>query len=274
MHPISLIKYSQGGSVCRPLPRTLRVRIRLLSQVLVLFAALGILAGGIRAEPAKKPMDEDRVLAQYLEKNQEQRATLRDVSMTVDIEAKLPDLEKKGALKALRNVSKLGKITYKVLGFQGDNMVKKDVIARYIEAEVKSSDMDTRNTLAINTNNYKFNYWGRYGDGDWVLDLFELKPRKKRLGLYKGWLWINAKTGMPVRESGRLVKNPSVFLKRVDSLKDYEMVDGVAVPSKIESQILTRLIGTAEITIHFKDISFTEKPQVASSQLGESRQAQ
>jgi hypothetical protein len=233
--------------------------------------ALSLLAGVANAEPAKKSEDGDEVLAQYLENNQDQRAKLRDISMTVDIEAKLPDLEKKGVLQALRRVSKLGKITYKVLGFEGDNMVKKDVIARYIEAEVKSSDLQTRDTLAINTDNYKFNYWGRWATDDWVLHLFELKPKKKRLGLYKGWLWINAATAMPVRESGRLVKNPSVFLKRVDFLKDYEMVDGIAVPSRIESQIMTRLVGTAEITIQFKDISFTERQRVASSRLGDNR---
>jgi hypothetical protein len=210
------------------------------------------------AEPAKKPKQGDDVLEQYLENHREQRMTLRDVQMAVDIEANLPDIKKQGVMKALRKVSEIGKITYKILGFEGDNMVKKDVIARYIEAEVKSSDAPTRNDLAINTENYKFIYWGKYGSGDWTLHLFELKPRSKRLGLYEGWLWIHADTGMPVRESGRMVKTPSVFLKRVDFIKDYEMIDGIAVPSKIESQIRTRLVGTAEIRIQFKDYSFRE----------------
>ena len=253
-------------------PERVYVRTNLLSRIFLGLALLGIIPAVAAAEPAKKPKLGDEVLDRYLDNNREQRMTLRNVSMTVDIEAKLPDLEKSGVLQALRKVSSIGKITYKVLGFEGDNMVKKDVIARYIEAEVKSSGAETRDMLAINADNYKFNYWGRYGSGDWTLHLFELKPRKNRLGMYKGWLWIHADTGMPVRESGRLVKNPSVFLKRVDFIKDYDMVDGVAVPSKLESEIVTRLVGTAEITIHFKDIEFGgEQPQLASSRLGETR---
>jgi hypothetical protein len=218
---------------------------------------------------ADPPVDDkagEKVLSQYLENHREQRMTLRDVEMKVDIEASLPNLHKQGVLQALRKVSEIGKITYKTLGFEGDNMVKKDIIARYIEAEVKASDSPTRDSLAINPDNYKFQYWGQFGSGDWKLHLFELKPRKKRLGLYAGWLWINAATGMPVRESGRFVKTPSVFLKQVDFIKDYEMVDGVAVPSRIESQIRTRLVGPAEIKVQFTDYSFRgETPQVAAA---------
>ncbi len=225
---------------------------------------------GLFAEPAEKPKPGGDALNQYLENSREQRMTLRDVQMTVDIEANLRDIQKHGVMRALRKVSEFGKITYKILGFEGDNMVKKDVIARYIEAEVKSSDTVTRNNLAINTENYKFIYWGRYGSGDWTLHLFELKPRSKRIGLYEGWLWLHADTGMPVRESGRMVKTPSVFLKRVDFIKDYRMIDGVAVPSKIESQIRTRLVGTAEIRVQFNDYCFLEEDAQIAAQVGDS----
>jgi hypothetical protein len=263
-HLQSLIEYSRGSCVPARGRRRGIVRSSLPSRTLY-FLVLALLLPVLSAEPPAGEKLGGDVLNQYLENHREQRMTIRDVEMKVDIEANLPDLQKKGVLQALRKVSEIGKITYKTLGFEGDNMVKKDVIARYIEAEVKASDSPTRNSLAINTDNYKFEYWGRYGSGDWTLHLFELKPRKKRLGLYAGWLWINAATGMPVRESGRFIKTPSVFLKRVDFIKDYEMVDGIAVPSKIESQIHTRLVGTAEIKVQFTDYSFrSEAPQVTA----------
>lgn len=221
---------------------------------------------GLWAEPGKRANPGDEVLEQYLENSREQRLSLRNVSMTVEIEADLPSLQKRGKLHALRQVSKLGKITYRVLGFDGDNMVKKDVIARYIEAEVKNSDSVKRDAMAVNAENYKFKYRGMYGSGDWKLHLFEIKPRKRRLGLYQGWLWINADSGLPVRESGRLVKNPSMFLKRVDFLKDYSMQNGIAVPSRIESEIVTRLVGTAKLVIEFGDFSFGESEQRLAAQ--------
>ncbi len=264
-HLKSLIEYSRGS--CVPARGLWRGIVRsLVSSHTLYFIVLALLLPVLHAEPPAGDKLGDEVLNQYLENHRLQRMTIRDVEMKVDIEANLPDLQKKGVLQALRKVSEIGKITYKTLGFEGDNMVKKDIIARYIEAEVKASDSPTRNSLALNTDNYKFEYWGRYGSGDWTLHLFELKPRTKRLGLYEGWLWINAATGMPVRESGRFIKTPSVFLKRVDFIKDYEMVDGIAVPSKIESQIRTRLVGTAEIKVQFTDYSFRgETPQVAAA---------
>ncbi|MCP5118526.1 MAG: hypothetical protein GY953_47545 [bacterium] len=211
------------------------------------------------AEPLVSHPEGRVVLERYLSRNHDQRMALRDVSMEVDIEAQLPRLEKQGRLRALRRISKLGKVTYEVLSFIGDNMIKKDVIARYMAAEVKTSGNGNRDSMIINEKNYKFKYRGMYGQGDdWRLHLFELKPRRKKAGLFEGWLWVEADSGLPVRESGRLVKNPSVFLKRVDFVRDYHARNGVAVPVRIESTIRTRLIGQAVLRIEFGDDSFNE----------------
>jgi len=220
------------------------LRLRIVT-LLVLAGSLSFLAAETGGE----------VLARYLSRNSDQKTALRDVSMEVDIEAELPLLKKEGKLRALRHISRVGEVTYEVVSFIGDNMVKKDVIARYIAAEVESSASDDHDDMAITEENYRFKYRGAYGDGDWRLHLFELKPRRKTVGLFKGWLWIEATSGLPVRESGRFVKNPSVFLKAVEFVRDYHIRDGVAVPVSIESTIRTRLIGRAELRIRFGDVS-------------------
>ena len=33
--------------------------------------------------------------------------------------------------------------------------------------------------------------------------IFELNPKKKRVGLFKGELWVDTATGMPLKEMGR-----------------------------------------------------------------------
>ena len=60
---------------------------------------------------------------------------------------------------------------------------------------------------------------------------------------------------MPVRESGKFVKNPSVFLKNVEFIREYELKDGISYPTRIESTIETRIVGKAEITIHYSNYS-------------------
>ena len=53
--------------------------------------------------------------------------------------------------------------------------------------------------------------------------------RTKREGLFKGEVWIDANTFLKVQESGYLVKNPSIFLKKVAFIRKYEIRDGTGV---------------------------------------------
>ena len=241
------------------------------SRIFVWLVVLGCLSV-LRADPRAKSRPSDAVLQLYLARAGEQRAALRNVSMEVDIEANLPQLQKTGKLSALRHISKLGQVSYDVLSFIGDKMIKKDVIARYIAAEVKATGNGRNQAIAITEENYKFKYRGMYGVGDWRLHLFELQPRKKRVGLFRGWLWVEADSGVAVRESGRFVKSPSVFLKTVEFLRDYEIRDGMAVPVRVESTIRTRLVGTAKLSIRFGDVSFHgDRPRLAAKDMRRAR---
>jgi hypothetical protein len=225
-------------------------------QVLVLFIITILVVSSAFAAPDPSPPREDAAaraaLQSYLEAAPSTAKWMRDVSMEMNMDASLPRLNKTGKLRALRHISNIGKITYRILSFQGDNTVKKDVIGKYLEAEAKATGGPS---IGINHANYKFKYWGVYGSEDWQLYLFELQPRAKRLGLFRGWLWIHAATGLPVREQGELVKNPSIFLRKVSFVRDYELRDGVAIPKSIESSIDTRVVGRAELSIKFSNVS-------------------
>jgi hypothetical protein len=230
-----------------------------------LFLFCGVFVLSADADPTSKAGDD--VLNRYLANVEQQRLNVRDVAMEVDIAASLPDLKKTGELRALRRISKLGKVSYDVLSFIGDNMIKKDVIARYMSAEVKSTAKENGESIAVDAKNYKFKYRGMYALGDdWRLHLYELKPRKKKAGFFEGWLWVEAESGLPVRQSGRFVRSPSVFLKNIEFVQDFQIRTGAAVPKRIESTIRTRLIGPAEIKITFGEPQFNqERPEVASA---------
>ncbi len=199
------------------------------------------------------------VLNRYLEANGALQVYLRGLSMDVEMEGAFPGLKKTGKMQALRHISRLGRITYNALTFQGDNTVKKDIIARYMQAEVEATT--GQSGLALTPDNYKFKYRGLFGSGDWQLHLFELTPKQKRVGLFKGYLWVEARTGLPVREQGRFVKSPSIFLKRIEFVRDYEIRTGVSLPKQISSTIDTRLVGKAELTIRYSNYA---KPEVAN----------
>jgi hypothetical protein len=187
--------------------------------------------------------------------------------MEVDIDASLPKLKKTGKLHALRNISKVGTVTYRALRFTGDDSVKKDVIARYLNTENRPQD----GSLAITPENYKFRYRGlNTRDGNKVY-VFQLSPKRKAVGLFKGDLWIDAATYLPVRESGKFVKTPSVFLKSWEFVREYDIVDGVAIPRHIQSTADVHVFGRAELSINFSNYAKSTTLEDADPAAGDSQ---
>src|SRR5690348_4838129 len=132
------------------------------------------------------------IVDRFVDATHIQQESLRGLQMEVDIDAKLPKLEKQGRLRALRKISRLGQITYKALGFSGDNTVKQEVITRYLAAESSARE---NGTIAITPANYKFRYMGRLVQRGVTTQILEVTPRKKAVGLFKGQIWIDAASG-------------------------------------------------------------------------------
>jgi hypothetical protein len=210
------------------------------------------------AEPAATSPNE--ILENYTSAARSLQDSLRGASMEMDIEASLPRLKKTGRLHALRRISAIGRITYDALRFDGDNTIKNNVITRYLSAETQAAQPDKNSkSLAITPENYKFKYKGERELEGRKAHLFELSPRKKRVGLFKGELWIDAATYLPLREAGQFVKNPSIFLKKVEFVRDYDIVNDRAIPRQIRSTVDTRIVGKAELLIQYRNLSFEQE---------------
>ena len=49
------------------------------------------------------------------------------------------------------------------------------------------------------------------------------------------------------------MKSPSVFLKKITFVRDYEIRGGVAYPTRIVSNVETRLVGPAEMNVRYSN---------------------
>lgn len=226
----------------------MRLSIYLSIAFIYILASPGDLRSAVTAEDANT----QAVVNKFLDATKTQQEALRGVQMEVNIAASLPRLAKQGELQALRSISKLGKITYRALGFSGDNTVKNEVISRYVKVDTEPHD------VAITPDNYKFKYKGAtYHEGK-LVEVVQVTPKRKAVGLFHGELWLDSDTGMPLRESGRFVKSPSVFLKKIEFVSSFEIKDGVAIPKHFESTVDTRLVGRAELKIDFSNFSRSE----------------
>ena len=226
--------------------------------------SIGFVGVGIAfAEPSKPPVPEDEMVSRYIDATQQQQSALRGGTMEVDIDANVPNMKTRGKLHALKSISKSGKIIYHALGFSGDNSVKTEVIARYLKAEVDAAQ-DGQN-FSITPENYKFKYKGveeRDGRDVYIL---HVTPRHKKVGLFKGELWVDSRTYLPVRESGSFVKTPSIFLKKMQFVRVYDIQNGVAVLQRMESKADVRFIGPVELSVNYFKFSKEEPDTVAGA---------
>ena len=208
----------------------------------------------------------DSIVEQYCAATRGQEQALKGASMEVEMTASLPNMKKQGRLQGLRRISDLGRITYEALKFEGDGTVKNQVIARYLTAEVEAQQEQSP-SLAVTPENYKFKYKGRKQVDDKDVHVYEVSPRKKRPGMFKGEVWIDAATYLRIQESGTLVKNPSIFLKKVAFLRKYIIQDGVSILRQVQSFADVRMVGRAELTIDFNNVSLDGAKRAAAGDL-------
>ena len=207
------------------------------------------------------------LLQRYFEAVARQADRTRDIHMEMDFDARLLKLQKAGHLTGVRYVAKNGHVEFVVKSITGDDSVKKHVIARYLAGEQENSTKHL--DAAINDKNYKFKFKRVQEPEGRRVHVYELSPRKKRVGLYKGELWIDEETALPVREAGQFSKSPSpIFLKKVSFTRTYLLMDGVALPTRVESVIETRIVGKAELVINYTDFRPGGEAPAAESQSG------
>ena len=120
--------------------------------------------------------------------------------------------------------------------------------------------------LDVTPANYKFKYKGAGSDEGRDIHIFQVTPKKRQVGLFRGELWIDAATYLRVREAGSFVKNPSIFVKRIEFVRKYEIRDGISVPRETHSLVDTRLVGKAEINIEFRNVALgAGEPEAGST---------
>ncbi len=214
---------------------------------------MGATAAACAGEPAAAPglgaPNPGIVLARHFAAEPQKTAWNAE---TIEIEASIPRLSERGHLRAIRRLLPLGRPEYQILATDGDRTVKQQVIGRYLAADVEAAGISPA-SVAVTPANYRFQYRASISDGQTLTYVYEISPRQKRAGLIRGQLWIDAATGLTVRQTGYLVRTPSLFLRRVTLTRDTSLRDGVAYAKTTRLEIDTRLVGRAELTI-------TERP--------------
>lgn len=194
-----------------------------------------------------------------------QAVNLASYSADTFIHVELPDTSQFGDYELQKQYSAPRTLTFKPVRFSGDNFVKVNVIIRLLQSEVDHVQKDDPSLNALTPANYKFSFKGNEQVNGRQVHIYQLKPRHKRPGLFKGRIYLDAYTGSLVRAEGKVAKSPSLFIKKIEFVQDYADVGEFTFPVHLHSEAQTRLIGRAIVDIHISDYQPMPKTERASA---------
>lgn len=225
-------------------------------RLLVLFLATALLASPVTTSfPTELSPELNAVVQRYVTATSKQREAMLGVQMEMVIDGRFTKLNEEGRMRVMRTISKLGELSMKVLEFAGDNRIKTELIARYLDEEQKAK---AYGAMTIAPADYDFEIKAILKHAGQTTYVFDVNPRKNSMsGAFRGELWVDGATGMPLREAGQMVKSPHLLLANLKFSRDYELKDGIAVVKHFQSSTDVRLLGVgrAELDVTFSNIS-------------------
>lgn len=220
------------------------------------------------APPVTLPrMAPELALRAYQQKSALQAAALTEYSSVTLIRATLPESSQSGEFQLQRHYSAPRSLQFKAIRFIGDGFVKTNIIARLLQSEVDHVEKDDLSLTALTPANYKFSAKGTTEINGRSVHVYQVKPRKKRIGLFKGHIYLDAYTGSLVRAEGSSVKSPSFLIRKIDFVQDYVDVGAFTFPTHLHSEATAHLVGLTIVDIYQGDFEPVSSSPVAAQQL-------
>jgi hypothetical protein len=198
-------------------------------------------------------MSPELALQIYQQRQQQQSAKLAAYSDQTVMVADLPDTKQKGEYELQRSYAAPNTMKFTPVRYKGDSFVKNNVLVRLLQSEVDHTVKQESPQTAIIEANYKFSPKSVETIDGRTVYVYNVKPHKKRVGLFKGKVYIDASTGTLLRAEGSMVKSPSIFLRKMDFVQDYAEVAGFMLPTHIHSVAKVRIIGRTVVDIFHRD---------------------
>jgi hypothetical protein len=151
---------------------------------------------------------------------------------------------------------------YEVTAEGGSGYIRSRVLRSMLDEEQEMLARGTAPSVAISAANYRFAPESLNEDG---LAVVGMRPLRKDRNLIAGRVLLTM-DGDLLRIEGRLVKNPSFWVTRVELIKTYRRISGVLMPVSLETTAQLRLLGSSALRMTYHYSQIDERPVEAGAE--------
>ena len=143
---------------------------------------------------------------------------------------------------------------FEILAEGGSGLIRSRILRKLLDEEQELIARDAAASVAVDAANYSFAANGVTADG---LARITLQPRRRERALIEGEMFLLPEQGTLVRIEGRLARNPSFWMKKVDVTRSYARINGVLVPTSLDSTAQMRFFGRSSLrmTYHYAEVA-------------------
>lgn len=139
-------------------------------------------------------------------------------------------------------------LVYQVTDEGGSGYIRARVLRSLLDEEQLLIARRATATVTLSPDNYEFTPEGFDDEG---LVVVEMRPLRKDRSLVDGRMFLTAE-GELVRIEGRLAKNPSLWVSRVDVVRSYRRINGVLMPVSLDTKAQLRLLGASSLRMTYR----------------------
>lgn len=137
---------------------------------------------------------------------------------------------------------------YHVTAEGGSGYIRRRVLRSLLDEEQMLIARGGAAGVALSPGNYQFTPEGFNDEG---LAVVRMRPLRKDRSLIAGRMLLTA-DGDLLRIEGRLAKNPSFWVTRVNVVRSYRRINGVLMPVSLDTTAQLRLLGSSALRMTYR----------------------
>jgi hypothetical protein len=158
-------------------------------------------------------------------------------------------------LEAQTDFTLTGGLLYAVTAEGGSRYIRSRVLRSLLDEEQRLIARGDSARISLSTQNYRFTPERIDEEG---LAVVSIEPLRKERSLIAGRIFLTM-DGDLRRVEGRLARNPSFWVTRVNVVRSYRPINGVVVPVSLETTAQLRLLGSSTLSMTYRYLQIDDR---------------